>query len=303
MSGQAGGRGYLFQSLICVLDILNDNESWTDVSIEPNVGSEKVDIHLRLGDGRSKVIQVKSSQNQINKPDVESWASDLRQSVKAAEYELRLIGPCSDSVPKMHSVEGVRIPTPHSLNVTGLIQQSAHKLDAYFERKGTMRVPPFVRELLIEGLVTRVSTFAAEKTTLSRAGLDRLLSDWVLELYPQAVSQAVEMQCTAVWNTIYVPRGATQGLMRKPIISSITLVNDGIRTCVIKGLRLVLSLDGERYLYKPSFLVNLRQLIGDQAIYGATYNVGYFSEFAIPRGQSYSSDILFETLPGGRLES
>ena len=113
------------------------------------------------------------------------------------------------------------------------------------------------------------------------------------------MSQAVEMQCTAVWNTIYVPRGATQGLMRKPIISSITLVNDGIRTCVIKGLRLVLSLDGERYLYKPSFLVNLRQLIGDQAIYGTTYNVGYFSEFAIPRGQSYSSDILFEPYPEG----
>ncbi len=299
MSGQAGGRGYLFQSLICVLDILNDSEIWTDVSIEPDIGSDKVDIHLRLVDGRSKVIQVKSSQNQINKPDVESWASELRQSVDAAEYELRLIGPCSDSVPKMHIVEGVRIPTPHSLNVTGLIQQSAQKLDAYFERKGTMRVPPFVREVLIEGLVTRVSTFAAERTTLSRDGLDRLLSEWVLGLYPQAVSQAVEMQCTAVWNTIYVPKGETRGAMRKPIISSITLVNDGIRTSVIKGLRLVLSLDGKRCLYKPAFLVNLKQLIGDQVVYGAAYNVGFFSEFAIPRGQSHYSDILFEPCHGG----
>ncbi len=44
MSGQAGGRGYLLQSLICVLDILSDDQNWVTVSIEPDVGLDKVDI-------------------------------------------------------------------------------------------------------------------------------------------------------------------------------------------------------------------------------------------------------------------
>jgi hypothetical protein len=150
MSGQAGGRGYLFQSLICVLDILSDDENWAEVSVHPDSGLEKVDILLRFDNGTSKVIQVKSSQNQINKPDAESWARELRKNVQADDYELRLIGPCSESVTAIKEFERVRIPPPHSLNITAFIQQSAQRLDAYLDRKGTMRVPPFVRELLDE---------------------------------------------------------------------------------------------------------------------------------------------------------
>jgi hypothetical protein len=44
MSGQAGGRGYLVQALISVLDALADGHDWVSVTLEPNVASDKVDI-------------------------------------------------------------------------------------------------------------------------------------------------------------------------------------------------------------------------------------------------------------------
>ena len=43
MSGQAGARGYLVQSLICVLNSIDDHQ-WHSLSIEPNLASDKVDV-------------------------------------------------------------------------------------------------------------------------------------------------------------------------------------------------------------------------------------------------------------------
>ena len=59
-----------------------------------------------------------------------------------------------------------------------------------------MRVPPFVRELIVGGLITRISTYASNSVPLQRIDLNRLLNEWVLAIYPEAVAQAVEMQCT-----------------------------------------------------------------------------------------------------------
>ena len=41
MGGQAGGRGYLIQTLILVLDIVRDSREWQSVALEPVVASEK----------------------------------------------------------------------------------------------------------------------------------------------------------------------------------------------------------------------------------------------------------------------
>ena len=125
MSGQAGGRGYLIQSLICVLDIVRDDHNWAEVTIEPKTESEKVDILWTLDGSQKRAIQIKSSEYQIGKSAVESWARELKESMTATEYELILVGPCSESVVRMGSFEGVSIPPPHSLNIHGLIRQAA----------------------------------------------------------------------------------------------------------------------------------------------------------------------------------
>src|SRR5207247_207654 len=91
MGGQAGGRGYLIQALVSVLDALTNDREWTSITLEPNLASDKVDV-LWQYPTRRKVVQVKSSQNQISVPDVKAWAEELEASVTADEYEIRLIG-------------------------------------------------------------------------------------------------------------------------------------------------------------------------------------------------------------------
>ena len=79
MGGREGIRGYQIQTLICVLDGLDVSNLWVTVTIEPVDESEKVDVAWQYAD-RRRVVQVKSSQNQINLPDAKKWANDLENS-------------------------------------------------------------------------------------------------------------------------------------------------------------------------------------------------------------------------------
>ena len=47
MGGNAGIRGYILQTIICVLDSLNADNSWISVTLEPFDESEKVDIRWK----------------------------------------------------------------------------------------------------------------------------------------------------------------------------------------------------------------------------------------------------------------
>lgn len=178
MGGQTGGRGYLVQALVAVLDALTNDGEWTSITLEPNLSSDKVDI-LWQYPTRRKVVQVKSSQNQISVPAVKSWAEELETSVVADEYEIQLIGPVSHGVPTLGSHGKVRVPTPHPLNLEGLVHQAAHQLDRYLQSRSLCVQLPSMREMAVEALVTRLSFFATTGMPLERATLDALLSSWI----------------------------------------------------------------------------------------------------------------------------
>ena len=80
MGGQAAHRGFLLQTLVCILDAVSENNDWIELTIEPNLESEKVDILFKYSDFK-KVIQVKSSQNQITIPKATAWADDLKKII------------------------------------------------------------------------------------------------------------------------------------------------------------------------------------------------------------------------------
>jgi len=63
MGGNAGIRGYLIQTIICVLDTLEADNLWTSVTLEPLDESEKVDIRWKYANDVVKLCQVKSSEN------------------------------------------------------------------------------------------------------------------------------------------------------------------------------------------------------------------------------------------------
>jgi hypothetical protein len=160
MGGQAGARGYLVQALVCLLDMLTSDQGWTEVALEPNADSEKIDILWHYCDGTRRATQIKSSMNLMDKSNVEAWARELRARGGADYYELRLIGPVSRFTTQNKTIEGVSVPTPLPLNLPSFIDQSAHKLDQYLESKGVSKVPAFARELLIHSLTSKLMAFS-----------------------------------------------------------------------------------------------------------------------------------------------
>ena len=91
MNGQYSIKGYLYQSLVALLDSFETD--WESVCVEPNDESEKVDIRWTYSDGRIVVVQVKSSINPFYLSSIRKWAKELTNlTPNASEYKLVLIG-------------------------------------------------------------------------------------------------------------------------------------------------------------------------------------------------------------------
>lgn len=198
MSGQASARGYIVQTLIGVLDSLEDRE-WDFLSIEPNIASDKVDVIWYYPE-RTKVVQVKHSQNQINLGMVKAWAEELEKSLEAQEYELTLIGPCNKDVASTGLHGKVSIPKPHVLNLSSLIEQAAHKLAKYLESKNIRKTTSQVRELLVEALTTKLSIYSTKGSRISRDSFDNLLVEWIEIIYPDSTNETDSASLLKKWN-------------------------------------------------------------------------------------------------------
>jgi len=128
---------------------------------------------------------VKSSHRQFNKADVVEHANALQESVVADEYELILLGPCSQAVVELGSVGKVRIPVPKNLDLQGLIEQAAHKLDKFYEARDYNFVSAQERELLTHHLVSRLEAYSSFSFRITRSFFEELLQEAVSRMYSQ----------------------------------------------------------------------------------------------------------------------
>ncbi|MGG1215873.1 hypothetical protein ABE236_00110 [Priestia endophytica] len=97
MGGREGGRGYLYQSIATLIGTLADKE-WKYVQVEVESELDKIDIQWDYEENKKKVVQVKSSQNNISRSNIIHWLEDLIQDAPTADkYELFLIGNTSDN--------------------------------------------------------------------------------------------------------------------------------------------------------------------------------------------------------------
>ena len=169
--GQPAIRGYLVQTLIALLEAVDDQRQWTSVTLEPNVDSEKVDILWQYPD-RTKAVQVKSSQNPFRKSDIERWATELAAWRQADEYELRLVGtPGSPAAAELRSVENVNVPPAMNLDTRAFIEQAAHRLDRFLQSQGLPRGNGAYREMIAGALTERLAQYSAEGRPIQRARL------------------------------------------------------------------------------------------------------------------------------------
>src|SRR4051812_33616057 len=124
MGGQAGSRGYLVQTITCLLQALRDN-TWLTFALESSEEIEQVDIVWTYADSRKRVVQIKSSQNLIGIKDIRKWAAQLERA-EADDYELQILGPCSRAAIRNRLIGKVRVAAPLPLEVGVLLQAAAH---------------------------------------------------------------------------------------------------------------------------------------------------------------------------------
>jgi hypothetical protein len=180
MSGNAGIRGYLIQTIICVLDALEQDNNWISVTLEPTDESEKVDIRWKYPNDIIKVCQVKSSQNIIRKSAAKKWTEELESnSPNANIFELIIVGTPEESLLKTSKIGNTTICEPQPLNTKTLIDVASNKIDGYYERKGKTKISSKVREILVKTLTAHFGDNSITGKEIERLEFDTLLKDWI----------------------------------------------------------------------------------------------------------------------------
>lgn len=251
MGGREAIRGFAIQTLLAVLEALDAKHSdWTSVIIEPDSGNDKVDI-LWEHTGRKRAQQVKSSQNQMGKGDVEGWCKDLKESKAADEYEILLAGPIAQSVIDDQPFHGVRVPTPQALDTLALMEQGSNRLDAYLTDKGIPGVPFAVRADIIDLLTNKIMDGAISGRKHTREQFDGMLLQWVVASYPQAIEQKLAANCEVLWDVVELHPPKLASFRSFNLKVPVTIVNGGLGVAIIEWLVMrITGPDGERR-YEP----------------------------------------------------
>ena len=180
MGGQEAIRGFLVQTLIGLLDALDNDPPWECLTLEPNVDSEKVDILWVYADGTTKAVQVKSTKNEFRKADLQRWAAELEAWQQADQYELMLAGtPASAAVAKLRVAGKVAIPPAKNNDIPAFREQAAHKLDGFLKKHRLPQRDGDYREMLADALATKLAALSTRGKPLTRAALVRQIKQWV----------------------------------------------------------------------------------------------------------------------------
>lgn len=191
MGGQESIRGYLVQTIICVLDAFNEENNWNAVVLEPDVESEKVDIIWYYSNPTKCIVdQVKSSKNQISIPQIKRWSKDLEDSIDADEYNVILIGPVSNGVSKTRK-QGNVVLKIKNLDLDGLINEAANKLGSYMENKDYKPLASNIKEIVIKSLVTQFEIYSTKGKEISREEFDEVLFKWISEIAPESIKKKI----------------------------------------------------------------------------------------------------------------
>lgn len=292
MGGQVAIRGFLLQTIVCILDSFDVENIWTELSLEPNLPSEKVDI-LFITEKEQNAIQVKSSQNQISKALVSEWTEELKQYLHADNYTLILIGPVSKSVIDEKEINGVKVPTPKVLDMIALIEQAAHKLDKYLQSRGFLPIPAFIREEFISVLISKFALFSTAGTKINRSDFDQQIQTWVIEIYPKAIMTSFNMQCSLLVDSVTLLSGSPE----IPFILPCVFLNDGNRTSVIEWVVVKVTGNNITKLYTPITIVDYEKFLQGKRNVHAENIKSQFSEFAVMSKQMKEMAIVFTQEP------
>lgn len=175
--GAYGLRGYLLQTLVCLFETF-DND-WISFSLEPNINANKVDIIWTYENKGVKVVQVKSSKNNIGLDQIKTWANELKKDITANEYELYLIGSFSQKTLQHSKLSGVSIKHSNFLNPLEFIKIASHDLNISLTKQSNKSYNPEIIQVLIETLVTKLQNSAIGGKVYTKEQFLKIINDLI----------------------------------------------------------------------------------------------------------------------------
>lgn len=190
MGGSDAIRGYLTQTLVCLINALQFDGEWQSVTMEPDRGNTQVDFIWQYAD-KKRVVQVKSSV-EFTLRDVREAAEELER-VEADEYELILAsdnfgGKIRDG--QLFDKVVVRLV---SVKATDLKANAICALDEYLTAKGYPLTSIRFKKMAVAVLTEHMLTESIYSRTLSPEDLDDLIDLWLMPvLNAQAFSDVTQ---------------------------------------------------------------------------------------------------------------
>ncbi|MEO8378607.1 MAG: hypothetical protein ABI779_02980 [Acidobacteriota bacterium] len=179
--GSRGGaiatRGLLAQTLIALLDITKSNPPFTEITLEPLVGSDQFDFLWKNAAG-SHATQVKSTEAMFARAEVEQWAKKLESARTNETCTLVLVGNIAPGLVKLKSVGKVLLKQK-PLDLDGLIAEAAQRLAEFMESQGLDAGKATERIRGVHAIESRLQHLSTEAKALTREELITLLREWI----------------------------------------------------------------------------------------------------------------------------
>jgi hypothetical protein len=198
--GADATRGLIVQSLAAMLDLLDPQNDIHEITLEPKTEHNQFDFFWKSSSGAC-AKQVKSSVNAFQKPAVKTLAREIKKRSPDASCSLVLIGPVSGSLHPGSVIEGVELEL-HTLNLTSLVEQAAHRLGKFLEHQKLPSGNSRHRDFLVHGLESKLLHLGAASSSITRNELAALMSQWIsttgsqqsirLKVSPEAAQKRIQ---------------------------------------------------------------------------------------------------------------
>jgi tetratricopeptide (TPR) repeat protein len=106
--GQIAIRGFIVQTLVALLGVVRNQARFVSITLEPNEAHEQFDFVWFDGQQRH-AVQVKSTQNEFQKPQVQEWARKLLEARQDEDCTLMLVGNYHSSLAGEEAFGAVRL--------------------------------------------------------------------------------------------------------------------------------------------------------------------------------------------------
>ena len=181
--GISGGalaiRGFVVQTLIALLEIIEADPPFIDITLDPADGDGQFDFVWRNAE-KQVAVQVKSSINPFSKTAVAKWAKALHEKSNSQQCELILVGEFERNMTGVNQIGAVTIKR-RSLDIRGLYEQAAFRVFQFMHAQQQAAETPDSYLTIVGNLIGHLLHYSAIRETLTRAQFIELMIRCVKE--------------------------------------------------------------------------------------------------------------------------